>query len=486
MVLFKLALLWLLGGSSAEPGHKETAFDVSRHLGSKGPYPYRATMKTPPLSDPPKGCRFQQVQLIARHGTRYPSVKEILSFDKLVQIFHQHRDDVRAPPWLHDWVNPFIPEDNNLLALIGEDEMYWLGKRAAKRYKGLFGSKPYSPHLYKFRSSTTSRTGQSGSAFAGGVFEGKGSSGTCKYQSVYQYTIPQVMDYELMPKWSCPLWSKVVEDHPFLSSQLDEWTSEHLPKMVSRLRKAMTKPGHDEIPLTSSHVKAIYRACAFEVSVFSRKDTWCTLLEPGEIRLLEYLDDLKHYWDLGYGFDLNAKVGCALATDVAKELTDAIEGRGRTQGIFRFGHAETNVFFMAAMGLYRDKVPLYANSTDRLLHDREFRLSELSPFAANYIIELYTCEDGTSDARATSEGMTTKHLVRFLMNEKEELLPGCPSVFCPVDLFQRALGENVGCDFADMCGIKGCPREATRKKGLVEEFGKKPELRDSLLVMQQR
>lgn len=108
-----------------------------------------------------------------------------------------------------------------------------------------------------------------------------------------------------------------------------------------------------------------------------------------------------------------------------------------------------------AQGLYRDKVPLYANATEHLLHDRKFRLSDITPFAANYYIELYSCGD-TSDNQ--------KHLVRFLLNEREEVVTGCPSVFCPLDTFVGALGDGVGCDFAAMCGIEGCPRVKGRRK----------------------
>lgn len=137
-----------------------------------------------------------------------------------------------------------------------------------------------------------------------------------------------MMDYELMPKWSCPRWQEEVEDHPFLASQMKEWSSTFMPSMVSRLAKSLTKPNRPQIPLVSCHIKAIYRACAFEVSVFTQTNTWCTMLNEEEILLLEYLDDLKHYWDLGYGFEINAKAGCALATDVATEVGFTSSGSG--------------------------------------------------------------------------------------------------------------------------------------------------------------
>ncbi|KAJ3182826.1 PHOsphatase [Gaertneriomyces sp. JEL0708] len=419
-------------------------FDVSRHLGSKSPYHFRNGFETPTLTPVPHECKLEQVQLIGRHGTRNPSVKEILSFDALVSFFRQNMNTVNGHQWIANWTNPFIPEDNNLLAPVGVDELYWIGRRAKQRYHSLFGDEPYSPHVYKFRSSTTSRTGMSGSAFAGGFFEG--AEGSCKYQSVYQYTIPQTQDYELMPKWACPNWQTIVGDDPFLAEEVHEWVDAHMPDIVARVRAALTRPQAPELAITAAHIKAIYRACAFEVSAFDRKDTWCTILTPNEVRLLEYLDDMEHYWDLAYGYEFNRHAGCALATDIVNEMRDMIDGRSRTKGVFRFGHAETNVFLMDIFGLYYDESHLFANSTEKHLHDRKFRLSEIMPFAGNWFIELYGCGDSK--------------FVRVLLNEQEEVLPGCQSSLCPYETFLEVVGDDYGCDFKDLCGLTTCEPDA--------------------------
>lgn len=48
----------------AYPQKASLNFDVTKHLGSKGPYPYRKTLDIPPLSDPPEQCSLTQVQLV--------------------------------------------------------------------------------------------------------------------------------------------------------------------------------------------------------------------------------------------------------------------------------------------------------------------------------------------------------------------------------------------------------------------------------------
>ncbi|KAJ3038869.1 PHOsphatase [Rhizophlyctis rosea] len=178
------------------------------------------------------------------------------------------------------------------------------------------------------------------------------------------------------------------------------------------------------------------------------KSPWCALFTPKEVELLEYFDDMGHWWDLSYGSEINEVIGCALMTDVVEAVREVgVVGKRYKKGIFRFGHAETNVFLMSLMGLYKDDKSLTANMTHEHVQNRKFRLSDITPFASNIIYEVVSCDSGALSGRPALK-------VRVVINEKDVVrLPGCSDAWCPWEEFMESVGKHVGCDWDEVCGL---------------------------------
>ncbi|KAJ3039371.1 hypothetical protein HDV00_012247 [Rhizophlyctis rosea] len=123
-----------------------TPFNIREHLGSKGPY--HTTGDVPPaIFEAPQGCTLKQVQVVGRHGTRHPIRSNLRGMTALAEFFRKRRDVLREEyRWLGNWTNPFREEEASLLSRTGEDDMFFLGKRTAKRYLGLFG---YDAHFQR-------------------------------------------------------------------------------------------------------------------------------------------------------------------------------------------------------------------------------------------------------------------------------------------------------------------------------------------------
>ncbi|KAG0275851.1 hypothetical protein BGZ96_003583, partial [Linnemannia gamsii] len=109
---------------------------IRTHLGTKSPYPHDSR-PVGPLKDIPKGYELVQLQLICRHGTRYPSADKSVGFKKLADRLK----GVKLPglEWIKDWPSNALypPARGNLLSVQGDADLYQIGRRFAIRYKTL-------------------------------------------------------------------------------------------------------------------------------------------------------------------------------------------------------------------------------------------------------------------------------------------------------------------------------------------------------------
>ncbi|CAG8463121.1 18576_t:CDS:2 [Acaulospora morrowiae] len=402
-------------------------FDFTKHLSTKNLYPIESD--TAPSADVPESCGLVQLHLVARHGARNPSIDDVKELDVLDTLFAN-------VPIVKDWRNPFSQSQASLLTQRGEHELYLLGKRSRKRHPKFWGNITYNPNVIEFRSSERSRSGQSGIAYSLGLFEGYGKLGESMLQPVYIHTTPASQDKELLTHHICPLWVNTIKYSPAFEKQKKIFLHTYLSKIAERLSNRFgMRP-----PLKPIHVDYIYRACSYAVSYSGSTDTWCSLLEEDDFLKLEYFHDMEKYYTFSYGSPLNTKLACKLYTSLVKSVDTFLEGKSSLKSVLKFAHAETIIFVTTMLGLYKDDYPLEA---DRFYQSksREFRTSNIAPFASNVYFEIYNC---------TNKYETTIY-VQMLVNEKPVVIPGCGYTFCLWDRFKQLLGNNIDCDFDRIC-----------------------------------
>lgn len=59
----------------------------------------------------------------------------------------------------------------------------------------------------------------------------------------------------------------------------------------------------------------LYGLCAFEHSILS-SSPWCAAFYTEDMKVLEYYQDLKYYWQYGYGHSINYEQSCNLVKDL--------------------------------------------------------------------------------------------------------------------------------------------------------------------------
>lgn len=407
------------------PIHSPNRLDwIKQHLGTKAPYTSELENITS-LNE--QGCEILQFHSVIRHGTRWPTARNTDTIKDMVSRLLMSNNN--RLNWLKHWENPFLQRKAGYLHIAGQHEMYHMGRRIAKRYKRLLDSIDLDTDELQFASDSQSRTSRSGSAFHLALLEQTGDLTSAFISPTTWSVYPKATDSYIHMGYTCPRWLSEVYTNPNATYQAEAWMEAMLPPIANRLSTEL------EIVLSIGDIKAIYAACAFETSFFGTYSDWCSLLDPDDILTLEYAEDLEHYYKFGYGHEINQWV----ATDLMSMLMRRLEDNKPPKMSFQFGHSQTILFIQTFLNLNEDSDLLRADTPLDKIHERKFRTSQLSPFAANIGLELYDCSGN--------------QYIRVLLSEKEVIMKGCERAMCPFDRFKEWIGEKLERDYDTICKL---------------------------------
>ncbi|KAJ8939141.1 hypothetical protein NQ318_010896 [Aromia moschata] len=379
----------------------------------------------------------KKIWMIVRHGTRNPSAS---SMEKIKSRLPQIKDLVvkndglpndyiknRDLDLLRTWKMKLDVKDEYKLTHEGEEEMLLLAERMQSRFPQIFDN-VYSNTSYKFKYTYTQRTQKSAFYFAAGLFGKK----TAK--SVW-FPEPSKKDPILRFYKLCDKWHKEVKYNP--KTEEHRRIFEQSPKMftvVNVVNKRLNLTNH----LTTEDVITMYKACAFETAWNKLgKSPWCSPFTENELKILEYAEDLKYYWQDGYGHELTYKQACPAFSDMISILTSKDQFPKVT---VYFTHSGTILKMLAHIGLYKDDGNLTATDYDKI-HNRKWRTSQIDSFASNLAFILFRC--GKKDKILT---MHQETVIR---------LPSCPNTdLCEIEKINAFYSESInGCNFKALCAI---------------------------------
>jgi multiple inositol-polyphosphate phosphatase/2,3-bisphosphoglycerate 3-phosphatase len=137
-------------------------FEVARRLATKTPY---FSQEEPRNAPAPNDCKPIQLNMVIRHGTRYPTKKVIRKIEDLLKRMKERSPLGDLPVWLLEWdIEKYYPlSQEALLAQAGTEELIGLGKRIRSKYGHSF-KKYYAKTSYTFEHTYKVRTKQSASA----------------------------------------------------------------------------------------------------------------------------------------------------------------------------------------------------------------------------------------------------------------------------------------------------------------------------------
>ena len=420
--------------------------DVS--FSSKSAYKFLANYGDLKTSSKPKNCKAIQLNMVFRHGTRYPSAKDIKKFNKVLELLNsrmeRNQELTRVIAKINvSLANHYATKDKELTA-IGDRELFMLARNFSEKFPELF-EEPYSIDDFRFTSTCKSRSSRSVTAFAMGLWEGKGHLGKGKQQPIAVEMSPCDKDSILRYFDMCTKYVKHVSNNDTALHEMNKFL--HGPEMQSVVENIQSKLGLiNDSEINPKTVQTLYLMCAYDTAIFDTPldSGWCSLFDKSDFDILEYLLDLKSYYKRSTGYRITYESSCPLLKDVLH----SIQARANRdvnypslRGIFRSSHAETIIPLYALMDLLVNKEPLKANNYN-VMKDRPFKAAKIAPFAGNIGFVLYKCQDSS-------------YKVQVYGNEKLIKLPCCETaVDCLLEVFEECYSKIVHmCDLDKMCAI---------------------------------
>lgn len=185
---------------------QEAKQSESYRFGTKSAYHFdNATASTQKF---PERCRPVHLNMVLRHGSRYPSKGDIRdTSDLLTKLKEIHSSDYfRYKNVSISFSKPTEWDDAEPkeLSYAGENKQYGIAKRFLSRFPDVFAKKYWNKY-YKFVSSDRPRTARSAMSFAYGLFKNEGNVSSSKFQPVaISFSGDKDNDKLLLPYDACP------------------------------------------------------------------------------------------------------------------------------------------------------------------------------------------------------------------------------------------------------------------------------------------
>ncbi|KAM6997668.1 multiple inositol polyphosphate phosphatase 1-like [Tautogolabrus adspersus] len=390
------------------------------------------------LQPPSSQCREIHLSAIIRHGTRYPTVKNVKKMQKLYELVKSSASGKES--WLREiknqWTMWYTDDMDGRLVQKGVNDHKHLAVRLSKLFPSLITEEKLRGGLIKFITSSKHRCVNSTLSFKAGLTE---------LWAITDKEFDHAVNDALMRFFDqCTKFVDEVDKNPSALSEVDNFKQG--PEMRRVQQKIADRLRVPYNTITDDMAEAAFYLCAYEFAIKTVNSPWCRLFDEVDAKVMEYANDLKQFWKRGYGHDINSKSSCILFHDVFSRLDRAANenksGQQVTEAVtVQVGHAETLLPLLTLLGFSKDKDALtslnYATQTQR-----SFRTSNMLPYAANLLLVLYDCGDG--DLR-----------LQPLLNEKPVTFPGLSEASIP--LYQEVkehYGELLqGCDFETECQL---------------------------------
>ncbi|XP_041645300.1 multiple inositol polyphosphate phosphatase 1-like [Cheilinus undulatus] len=390
------------------------------------------------LQPPSSQCQEIHLTAIIRHGTRYPTVKNVKKMQKLYELVQSSASGKES--WLREiqtqWTMWYTEDMDGRLVQKGVNDHKHLAVRLSKLFPSLISEEKLRGGLINFITSSKHRCVNSTLSFKAGLTE---------LWAIKDREFEHAVNDALMRFFDqCTRFVEEVDNNPSALSEVDKFKQG--PEMRRVQEKIADRLGVPYNTISDDMAEAAFYLCAYEFAIKTVNSPWCRLFDEVDAQVMEYANDLKQFWKRGYGYDINSKSSCILFHDVFSRLDKAAaenkSGQQVTEAVtVQVGHAETLLPLLTLLGFSKDKVALtssnYATQTQR-----SFRTSHTLPYAANLLLVLYDCGDG--DLR-----------LQPLLNEKAVTFPGLTQASIP--LYEEVRGRYrellQGCDFETECQL---------------------------------
>ncbi|KAI0650867.1 phytase [Trametes meyenii] len=375
---------------------------------------------------PPAGCKVNQVNIIQRHGARFPTSGAAQRIEMAIgklQAAKNYLDPILS--FVQNYTYNLGVAD---LVSLGATQSAEAGREAFERYSSLITA----DNIPFVRASGSDRV----VATANNWTVGFGAASNDRFTPVLSVIISEAAN-DTLDDNMCP---SAGDSDP----QTNQWVSAFAPPMTARLNAGA--PGAN---LTDTDTYNLLTLCAFETVATEQRSPFCNVYEELKASTaFAYNADLDKFYGTGYGQPLGPVQGVGYINELIARLTNqpvsdntqtnrTLDADPATFPLNRtlyadFSHDNQMVAIFAAMGLFNQTAPLDPTRDDPA---HTWRTRAIVPFSARMVVERLQC--GREQA------------VRVLVNDALQPLKFCGAGrdgVCKLDAFveSQAYARNNG------------------------------------------
>nr|XP_039320977.1 bifunctional 3'-phosphoadenosine 5'-phosphosulfate synthase 2 isoform X3 [Saimiri boliviensis boliviensis] len=279
-------------------------------------------------------CTPVQLVALIRHGTRYPTAKQIRKLRQLHRLLQARgsrgggagstgsRDLGAAladwPLWYADWMDGQLVEK-------GRQDMRQLALRLASLFPALFSLENYG--RLRLITSSKHRCVDSGAAFLQGLWQHYHPGLPPPDVADMECGPPRVNDKLMRFFDHCEKFLTEVERNATALYHVEAFkTGPEMQNILKKVAATLQVPVND---LNADLIQVAFFTCSFDLAIKGVKSPWCDVFDIEDAKVLEYLNDLKQYWKRGYGYTINSRSSCTLFQDIFQHLDKAVEQKQR-------------------------------------------------------------------------------------------------------------------------------------------------------------
>ncbi|KAJ1307057.1 hypothetical protein OPQ81_008036 [Rhizoctonia solani] len=401
-----------------------------------GPYGPRYTVPSKISSGVPKGCNVTMINILQRHGARYPTKGTGAEIDTALA-------KLRGVMNITDSSLKFISTFNytytaDQLNDFGRKQSYISGQIIAKKYASL-GTSKFVRAAKKDRIVESARWWTQG--FQGGTYDVPISS---LPQPDVSIIISDTSNNTLNVQ-TCAA-AEAIDPAPGDIASGD-WLGVFAPPITKRLNKLLPGAG-----LNDNDTINLMSLCGFDTSARGGSASpWCGAFDESVWKSNEYYYDLEKYYSKSYGSAYARSQGAGWVNELLSRLTDTpVQDHTTTNSTldsspttFPIGASAPRIFadfssdnniamILSALGILRDTKPLPPTGPIPSPSTQEFVVSKLVPFAGSTVVEKLSCP-----------ALPAKDYIRIIINDAviplTELAPcgklGSTEGLCALDKF---------------------------------------------------
>lgn len=361
---------------------------------------------------PPEGCHVTWVQLLSRHGARYPTKDKSEQYGKVIARLHKRARSYPKPYAFLEHYRYDLGADD--LTAFGKREMVHSGMAFFQQYRQLAAKE--TPFV---RSAGQERVVVSAQHW----MEGFQLAGPPLHEPML--VIPETSGTNnTLNHGQCPAFEK---DIASLESARETFQTTYIPAIQTRISAAL---GYE---LASYEVVALMDMCPFAVVAdevpTDATNPFCELFDIAEWRNYDYRESLGKYYLHGPGSELGPTQGVGFVNELIARLLEkpvedhtsvnhTLDSDPRTFPLNRkiyvdFSHDNDMIHIFSALGLLHGVPSLDRMRRMTLEQMAGYSASHAVPFAGRMVVEKITCS-GQQDEK-----------VRILLNGRVWPLVTC-------------------------------------------------------------